>query len=173
MTDHADVISLGLLLSSGRLVRDRVVTIAGAAVDRARLVRTLPGASLRELTKPYLAFDRPLSVLTGPVAARHEAAWLGALDQQVIVVPRLPLPDEPRRLRPIVPGERLEGTLPIRTHAVPLMRALSIGDVETAERLGALALVEEDVVALNMLCTSGARYDRLLRRVLDDLAGAA
>ncbi len=171
--DYADAISLGVLLSTGRLMRDRVITLAGSAVDRPRLIRTFPGASLRDLISPYLVIERPLSVLVGPTAARREAAWLGARDQQVTVVPRLPLPDEPARLRPIVPGERLEDVLPIATHTVPLMRALSIGDAETAERLGALALVEEDVAPLNGLCTSGARYDRLLRRVLDDLAGVA
>ena len=88
------------------------------------------------------------------------------------MVPRPPLREPPRRLRPIMPVERLENVLPIRTHAVPLMRALSIGDAETAERLGCLALVEEDVAPLNALCTSGARYGHLLRRVLDQLAAA-
>ena len=50
------------------------------------------------------------------------------------------------------------------------MRALSVGDVDAAERLGCRELIEEDVAALSRLCTSGADYGRLLREVLDQLA---
>jgi Na+-transporting NADH:ubiquinone oxidoreductase subunit A len=52
---------------------------------------------------------------------------------------------------------------------MPLMRALSIGDVEAAENLGCLELIEEDVVSLTQICTSGADYGALLRHMLDEL----
>ena len=50
------------------------------------------------------------------------------------------------------------------------MRALAVRDSESAARLGALGLVEEDVALLSNLCTSGSDYGKLLRNVLDDLA---
>jgi Na+-transporting NADH:ubiquinone oxidoreductase subunit A len=153
--------------------RRRVVALGGPYVDPPRLVRTVPGASLRDLLAPYVSAPGPISVHVGPPGLGRDAAWLGAIENEVRVGPRQEARETPRTLRPIIPGGRLEDALPIRTHAVPLMRALSIGDAETAERLGALALVEEDVAPLNALCTSGARYDLLLRRVLDRLAEAA
>ncbi len=50
------------------------------------------------------------------------------------------------------------------------MRALSVGDWETAYRLGAADLLEEDVALLSTYCSSGADYGALLRRALDDIA---
>jgi len=54
---------------------------------------------------------------------------------------------------------------------VPLMRALSVGDVEAAERLGCLELVEEDLALLSYLCPGHADYGALLRQMLDEIAG--
>ena len=54
-------------------------------------------------------------------------------------------------------------------YAVPLLRALQLGDVERARDLGALELVEEDVAALSQACLSNSDYGRLLRIVLDQL----
>ena len=56
---------------------------------------------------------------------------------------------------------------------MPLIRALAVGDVEAAARLGALELIEEDIALLSTLCTSGADYGALLRQALDILAEAA
>jgi Na+-transporting NADH:ubiquinone oxidoreductase subunit A len=165
--------ALGDLVATGRPRRSRIVALGGPYVDPPRLVRTVSGASLRDLLAPYVTSPGPISVHVGPPGLGREAAWLGAVDREVRVGPRQDPREAPRTLRPIIPGGRLEDVLPIRTHAVPLMRALAIGDAETAERLGVLALVEEDVAPLNALCTSGARYDLLLRRVLDRLAEAA
>ncbi|MBK8439867.1 MAG: hypothetical protein IPL38_10360 [Rhodobacter sp.] len=50
------------------------------------------------------------------------------------------------------------------------MRALAVGDVETAERLGCLELLEDDLALLSHLCPSGSDYGMLLRRTLDILA---
>lgn len=74
------------------------------------------------------------------------------------------------RQRAITPVGLLERALAIDVHPAPLMRALSVGDVDAAERLGCLELVEEDLVTLSRLCTSGAGYGRLLRGVLGQIA---
>ena len=65
---------------------------------------------------------------------------------------------------------RSDRALPFDIMAVPLMRALAVGDAEAAHRLGCLELIEEDVALLTRRCTSGADYGALLRDVLDDIA---
>jgi Na+-transporting NADH:ubiquinone oxidoreductase subunit A len=77
------------------------------------------------------------------------------------------------RPSPLIPTAKLESALPYGLPVVPLMRALSVGDAEVAERLGCLDLIEEDVALLSSLCTSGSDYGQLLRRVLDELEDAA
>jgi Na+-transporting NADH:ubiquinone oxidoreductase subunit NqrA len=52
------------------------------------------------------------------------------------------------------------------------MRALQLGDAERARELGALELVEEDVMPLSRACVSHSDYAILLRDVLDQLEGA-
>ncbi|SDF26038.1 hypothetical protein [Limimaricola pyoseonensis] len=71
--------------------------------------------------------------------------------------------------RPIVPVPALDAALPRQLRAVPLLRALSVGDAEAARRLGCLDLLEEDMVEASAICASGSDYGRLLRRVLDRL----
>ena len=70
---------------------------------------------------------------------------------------------------PLIPGERLERLAPPGILAVPLMRALQLGDAERARELGALELVEEDLAPLGRACVSSSDYGGLLRRVLDRL----
>ena len=69
----------------------------------------------------------------------------------------------------IVPGDWLEANAPAGIYAIPLMRALQLGDAERARELGALELVEEDLAALSRACVSSSDYGLLLRRVLDQL----
>ncbi len=56
---------------------------------------------------------------------------------------------------------------------MPLLRALLVGDVDRARDLGALELVEEDMMLLSYVCSSKSDYGALLRRVLDQLHGEA
>ncbi|HMQ93617.1 MAG TPA: hypothetical protein PKA33_01875 [Amaricoccus sp.] len=183
---YQDVAAIGHLFATGDYRSERVVALGGPRARDPRLVRTIMGASLRDLTSGEVApggrggFAR---ILSGSVLAGREAAWLGRHHHQVTILDARP---EARRLslprwlgrsrrgpRPLIASERLEGLLPFGIPPVPLMRALAVGDSETAERLGALDLVEEDVALLSCFCTSGADYGRLLRRVLDELAEAA
>jgi Na+-transporting NADH:ubiquinone oxidoreductase subunit A len=52
---------------------------------------------------------------------------------------------------------------------VPLLRALLVGDADRARQLGALELVEEDLMLLSYVCPSKTDYGLLLRKVLDQL----
>ncbi|MDH3387435.1 MAG: NADH:ubiquinone reductase (Na(+)-transporting) subunit A, partial [Gammaproteobacteria bacterium] len=69
------------------------------------------------------------------------------------------------------PGDRLEGLAPPGIFAVPLMRALQLGDAERARELGALELVEEDIAPLGQACVSNSDYGLLLRNVLNQIEG--
>ncbi len=182
---YQDVAGIGALLRTGRFPADRVVALSGPRMARPRLVRSCPGARLRDLTEDAITpGDTPARLLSGSVLSGHEAAYLGRFATQVTALDGpAPRPatglrtwlarDRPGQLaRPLVPSAALERAMPGAIPAVPLLRALSTGDAEMARRLGALCLVEEDMALASSLCTSGADYGALLRRVLDDLAGA-
>ncbi len=51
---YQDVLAIGHLLRTGRLPSHRAIALAGSAVAAPRLLRTLPGASLAELTAGQL-----------------------------------------------------------------------------------------------------------------------
>ncbi|MBE0550393.1 MAG: Na(+)-translocating NADH-quinone reductase subunit A [Rubrivivax sp.] len=87
---YQDVAAIGHLLATGRLDVERVVSLAGPAVHRPRLLRTRLGVSLAELTQGELA-DGELrvlsgSVLDGRVAAGDETGYLSRHHRQVSVL---------------------------------------------------------------------------------------
>lgn len=178
---YQDVAAIGELFLTGRYPAERVIALAGPRLTRPRLVRTVLGASLRDLTAGEDLAGEPgtgVRMLSGAILSGREAGFLGRYHLQVSVIDaprpsrlaRLKLPG--RALRPIIPVAALDRALPTDAPAVPLMRALSVGDAETAARLGVLDLLEEDVAMLTRLCTSGADYGALLRTVLNELEAA-
>ncbi len=87
--NYQDVIAFGQLFVTGELFTDRVVSLAGPAVNKPRLVRTRVGASLVELTKGELKSGENRiisgSVLYGTTAAGPQA-FLGRYSNQVSVL---------------------------------------------------------------------------------------
>jgi len=87
---YQDVAAIGRLLTTGRLEVERVVALAGPAVQHPRLLRTRLGGSLAELTRGELASGelRVLSgsVLDGRAATSPETAFLGRHHRQVSVL---------------------------------------------------------------------------------------
>ncbi|RJG51257.1 Na(+)-translocating NADH-quinone reductase subunit A [Motilimonas pumila] len=87
--NYQDVIAFGQLFTSGELNTDRVVALAGPAVNKPRLLRTRLGASIDELTKGELkGGDNRIisgSVLYGTTAADSHA-YLGRFHNQVSVL---------------------------------------------------------------------------------------
>ncbi|MEX0957172.1 MAG: NADH:ubiquinone reductase (Na(+)-transporting) subunit A [Rhizobiaceae bacterium] len=177
---YQDVAAIGHLLETGRLWTERTVALAGPGVRQPGLVRTRMGASLEELVAAE-TLDGAVRPVSGSVLSGREAAYLGRYHTQVTVLPR-GRPVMPRSTLgavfgwmpradtgPTIPIESLDEVMPLDILPVPLMRALSIGDVETAERLGCLELVEEDVTLLSHLCPGQADYGALLRQALDEL----
>ncbi|MBL8340452.1 MAG: Na(+)-translocating NADH-quinone reductase subunit A [Rubrivivax sp.] len=82
-----DVAALGHLLATGRLDVQRVVSLAGPAVKRPRLVRTRLGASLADLVRDDLVPGDVRvvsgSVLEGRAAGGEATAFLGRHHRQV------------------------------------------------------------------------------------------
>lgn len=95
---HAqDVIAIGRLFTTGRLSMERVISLAGPAVKKPRLIRTRIGASVNDLTAGELREGRHRiisgSVLSGTFSsstagAKHESgrsAHIGRYHHQITV----------------------------------------------------------------------------------------
>lgn len=174
------VIAIGRLFLNGQTSSERVVAVAGPAAKKSRLVRTVQGANLHELTADCVG-DGGVRMVSGPVLSGRICSFLGFWHNQVCLLPG----PSPKRgflwrawrsagaVSALLPSESFERTLPQNILPVPLMRALSVGDDEAAEKLGATDLLEEDVAVLSYLCPSGSDYGALLRQTLDRLADAA
>lgn len=179
-----DVIAIGHLFETGQYLSDRIVSLNSVYEKNPRQVKTVMGASIADLIEEFPAgpTDKTsVRILSGSPQTGREAAFVGRYHQQVSVIEtttsaaRPPLRAPFNRIhnrngpRPIIPFASLNSALPFDIPTVPLMRALSIADVEAAEDLGCLELIEEDVAHLSQICASGADYGALLRQVLDEL----
>jgi Na+-transporting NADH:ubiquinone oxidoreductase subunit A len=166
---YQDVAAIGHLFRTGQYTQDHVIALHAEQAPKAALIRTISGARIADIAGQSNAAFRSGSLLNW-----REAVFLGRFDAQITTVAR-PAPNNLTPLfsgihsRALIPKASLDRALAPRVFAVPLMRALSVGDSEAARRLGCLALVEEDVAILSHLCTSGADYGILLRQVLDEL----
>jgi len=94
---YQDVIAIGHLFLTGRLLTERIVAFAGPGVTNPRLLRTRVGANLSELTEGELK-QEPVRVISGSVLAGHQAEapenYLGRYHNQVSVL----FEDDHRRL---------------------------------------------------------------------------
>lgn len=85
-----DVVAIGQLFTTGRLVTERVVALGGPSVARPRLLRTVLGASTDELTAGELVAGEQRVVsgsLLGGRRAHGALAFLGRYHTQVSVLP--------------------------------------------------------------------------------------
>ncbi len=84
---YQDVVAIGVLFATGKLDVSRVVSLAGPVVTRPRLIQTVLGASLDELTAGELApgENRVVSgsVLSGRKAVGEVEGYLGRYHTQV------------------------------------------------------------------------------------------
>ncbi len=87
--NYQDVIAIGKLFLTGELHLDRVVALAGPQVKKPRLVQTMLGANLSQLTKDELK-DGDNRVISGSVLSGFKAAgphnYLGRYALQVSVL---------------------------------------------------------------------------------------
>lgn len=86
---YQDVIAIGKLFTEGKISEERVVALAGPQVNQPRLVRTVVGASLAELTEGELKAGEN-RVISGSVFAGRTAAgaqaYLGRFANQISVL---------------------------------------------------------------------------------------
>lgn len=177
---HAeDVAAIGALLATGFVPETRLVSVAGPALRKKRLVRCQPGADLRALTFDIVK-PGPHRLLSGSALDGIEARWLGRWHRQATAIPNLPRDPYPHwfsaalrragRPLPIIPTAALDqafgGILP----AALLARAIASNDVETAVRLGALSLVEDDMALADYTSAASPRLATMLRAMLDRIA---
>lgn len=86
---YQDVIVMGRLMISGNYDSRRVVALAGPACKEPRLVRTVTGASLLDLTADDLP-DYPVRIISGSVlsgrAGNGPDAYLGCYARQITII---------------------------------------------------------------------------------------
>lgn len=172
-----DTAALGALLRSGVLPMTRLVRIAGGGLRAARVVRTHPGADLRQLTH-RIAVAGPHVLMSGSPLDGHVAHWLAPRHRQITVLPReetgkgrthwlvAALTRAPGA-RPAIPTAALTQAFGAALPAAPFVRALGAGDDETAMKLGLLSLLEEDVVLADFVLSEGGHLVKQLRAMLD------
>jgi Na+-transporting NADH:ubiquinone oxidoreductase subunit A len=202
---YQDVMAIGYLFSTGKLNNTRVVALGGPGAEKPRLLRTVLGASLEELTAGELdGGDNRIisgSVFSGR-AAESPVAFLGRYHLQVSVLPE----DKERRLigyltpglnrhsvfpiylskwlgeknvsfstttngsqRGMVPIGTYEQVMPLDILPTQLLRALLVGDLDTAIALGCLELDEDDIALCTYACPAKYEYGPVLRSVLDTI----
>ena len=182
--EYQDVISLGHMISTSRPWFERVISLAGPAVKNPRLIRVPLGAGIGDITDGELV-DISARVISGSVLSGHTAfgheASLGQRHRQVTAIFNTDSTQSngsPRTLfntgigdeaDALIPTTDLDAVAPPGILAVPLLRALLVGDVERARDLGALELVEEDLALLSYTCPSKTDYGPLLRDLLEQM----
>ena len=87
---YQDVIAIGKLFTSGRLYTRRIISLAGPAVTKPRLVATERGADIAALTKGQLAAGEN-RIISGSVLSGRKVfgntAYLGRFHNQISVLP--------------------------------------------------------------------------------------
>lgn len=86
---YQDVLAIGHLFMTGRILTERIVSLAGPVVERPRLIRTRLGACLSELVAGQLQAEQP-RVVSGSVLSGHTATgvqdFLGRYHNQISVL---------------------------------------------------------------------------------------
>lgn len=177
---HAeDVADVGELLTSGLITETRLVSVSGTAVRERRLMRCQPGADLRALCYDIVK-PGPHRLLAGSYLDGVESRWLGTRSRQVTALsgaaPEVKQHWFSAALRsagrplPIVPTAALEQAFGGLLPSAALVRAIASNDTETATRLGALSLLEDDVALADYVTNATPTIAIMLRAMLDRIA---
>ncbi|MEJ2042544.1 MAG: Na(+)-translocating NADH-quinone reductase subunit A [Reinekea sp.] len=199
---YQDVIAIANLFSSGQIDNKRVVSVAGPQVKEPRLVRTVQGASLQDLTRDEL-LNGSNRLISGSVfggrGGFEVTEFLGRFHVQVSVLANDNTRPMFHYLRPgfnyfsamnmfvskffkgkkfafttnqngsergMMPIGQFEKVMPLDILPTQLLRALVVGDIESAEQLGALELDEEDLALCTFVCAGKYEYGPILRNNL-------
>lgn len=87
---YQDVLAIGALLRTGHLDPSVVVALSGPLAKRPRLLRTVFGASLEDITEGEVVPDMPLRLISGSIlsgrVAEGPTAYLGRYSRQVTLM---------------------------------------------------------------------------------------
>ena len=193
---YQDVIAIGHLFTTGRLLTERVVSLAGSGVADPGLLKTRLGAAIDDLVDGELRRDVQGSdprVFSGSVldGARTDGAhaYLGRYHNQVSVLSPLSsqqpagivaraltawwsgrwTPGRDALPLPMIPVGAFDRVMPLDILPVPLLRALLVRDTDTAQALGCLDLSEEDLALCSFVCPAKQNYGAALRASLQQI----
>ncbi|MCD7059361.1 hypothetical protein [Pelagibacterium xiamenense] len=175
---YQDVVAMGYLVRTGTLPAERVIALSGPGLSDPRLVLAPSGADLVELTRIH-ATPGDKRILSGSPLCGREARFLSRYHWQASVMLRdtgkAPSNWMMAALRhaaapvPLIPTRALDYAFGTDLPVVALLRALSTGDTEGAERFGALELAEDDLALATYVTGGTTAFGALLRRMLDTL----
>jgi len=177
---YQDVMAIGALMRSGEVSGQRVIALAGEGVLRPRLVRVPRGADLEDLVRGEVT-EGAMQIVSGSPLSGRPSRFLGRHHWQVTVLPRPAatarrgwLGQHARALKPasVIATAALDRSLALDIPVAPLVRAISVGDTETAARLGCLELLEEDMALITYTSGGAQDFASLLRETLDVLEAA-
>lgn len=200
---YQDVIAVGHLFRTGRLLTERIIAMSGPGVKQPTLLSTRLGASIFELCAGCIRTDTEFRVLSGSVLDGRPAdkvhAYLGRYHRQVSALPEEDgrgflnwispgrdrfsvtgliassfLPRQKFRMttaawgarRAIVPLGYYEKVMPLDLVITPLLKSISVGNIEKIMDLGGLELVEEDLALCTFVCPGKNEYGPMLRQIL-------
>lgn len=178
---YQDVMAVGALLRSGEVAGQRVIALAGEGIRRPRLVRLPSGADLEDLVRGETT-EGAMRIVSGSPLSGRPSRFLGRHHWQVTVSSRPAAPSRrgwlgqhARELKPasVIATAALDRALALDIPVTPLLRALSVGDAETAARLGCRELLEEDMALVTYASGGVQDFAALLRATLDTLERAS
>lgn len=87
---YQDVIAIGRLLATGSINPERIVALSGPLVNTPRLLRTVEGASLADLTADGIDVSVPARMISGSILSGRAGAgadgYLGRYARQITVI---------------------------------------------------------------------------------------
>jgi Na+-transporting NADH:ubiquinone oxidoreductase subunit A len=87
---YQDVIAIGHLLETGKLNSERVISLAGPLCKSPRLLRTIAGASMADLTEGEFDTETPARIISGSIlsgrAGDGPSSYLGRYAKQITVI---------------------------------------------------------------------------------------
>ncbi|MFT5112928.1 MAG: Na+-transporting NADH:ubiquinone oxidoreductase subunit A [Parasphingorhabdus sp.] len=173
---YQDVISIGHLMQKGIPWFERIVSLAGSAIKQPRLLRIPLGASIKTIVDNENLTGSVNIIAGSPLygnIAQSADSFLGQHQYQITVNTCEQEKELTYELysgngtQALIPTTNLDALAPNGILAVPMLRALLVGDIDRARELGALELVEEDMALLSYASTTNADYGSLLRSALN------
>lgn len=161
---YQDVIATGRLFTTGRLVPERVIALAGSGVEDPRLVRTVMGASTNDIVLGNITTKPELRVISGSILNGQHAlgntAFLGRFHNQITVL------EEGRQrefLAWLSPGKSKFSTTRAYLSGLLGVKKFNLDTSQNGSRRGMVPIgIHEDVMPLDILST------QLLRALLVD-----